>query len=105
MFFLIGGVQPKKIKLEKLDRVCPVCGQEQVYRTRLDHWLSLFFIPLFPVKKGVPVVLCHHCGTHLDESGIEIRVESPYASICAGCGTAIDPDFSFCPWCGRRIGQ
>ncbi len=52
MFFFIGGVQPKTITLDDSRRLCPACGLAQARLKRTDQYLSLFFIPLFPVKRG-----------------------------------------------------
>ncbi|SPF39937.1 hypothetical protein SBDP1_280015 [Syntrophobacter sp. SbD1] len=62
MFFLIGGVQPKSVTVDETPRICPGCGLAQARLKRVDHYLSLFFIPLFPVKKGDPVLICDRCG-------------------------------------------
>jgi hypothetical protein len=70
MFFFIGGVQPKTVRLDKQARLCPVCHHSAVYLKRVDHYLSLFFIPLFPVKKGTPFLSCDKCRTVLDERGV-----------------------------------
>ena len=103
MYFLIGGVQPKKVKLEKLDRFCSACSRDEVYRTRIDHYLSLFFIPLFPVKRGGPMVMCHHCGTAYDERGESRRFDPEGAAVCPECGGSLEPGFRYCPWCGGRL--
>ena len=70
MFFFIGGVQPKTVRLDMQARLCPVCHHSTVYLKRVDHYLSLFFIPLFPVKKGIPFLSCDKCRTVFDERGV-----------------------------------
>ena len=62
MFFLIGGVQPKTVTLDETPGICSACGLAQARLKRVDHYLSLFFIPLFRVKKGDPVLICDRCG-------------------------------------------
>jgi len=104
MFFFIGGVQPKTVRLDKQARSCPVCGHTEVYLKRVDHYLSLFFIPLFPVKKGIPFLACDNCGTVLDEKGTPIRGKQPEGiAKCPYCGRPLMEDFIYCPRCGRRI--
>ena len=62
MFFFIGGIQPKTITLDDTPAICSACGLAQARLRRVDHYLSLFFIPLFPVKRGRPLLICDRCG-------------------------------------------
>ena len=61
MFFFIGGVQPKTVRLEKQARACPSCSHFDVYLNRVDQYISVFFIPILRIKKGVPFVSCDNC--------------------------------------------
>jgi RNA polymerase subunit RPABC4/transcription elongation factor Spt4 len=104
MFFFIGGIQPKTVRLEKQALSCPVCGHTEVYLKRVDQYLSLFFIPLFPVKKGVPFLVCDNCSTVLDEESPPIRMKQREGlEKCPYCGRHLEEDFIYCPGCGRRI--
>jgi hypothetical protein len=49
----IAGVSPKIKVLDQNPRRCPVCGLHQAYNKRMDHYLSLFFIPILRVKNRV----------------------------------------------------
>ena len=105
MFFLIGGVQPKTVTLEDAPRLCPVCGLAQARLRRVDHYLSLFFIPLFPVKRGDPVVICDRCGA-ISAPDEPMRRDSAVrrpADRCRQCGFVLEQDFRYCPNCGVRI--
>jgi len=104
MFFLIGGVQPKTVTLDEVPGICSACGLAQARLKRVDHYLSLFFIPLFPVKKGDPVLICDRCGAISSPDG-DFREASPEAhkDRCPQCGYLVDRDFRYCPSCGRRI--
>jgi hypothetical protein len=104
MFFLIGGVQPKTILVDKQARSCPACGHFEVFLKRVDHYLSLFFIPLFPIKKGGPFLVCENCRTVFDERGNRMGAEQTVSERrCAQCGRPVNPDFAFCPYCGKAI--
>jgi len=104
MFFFIGGIQPKTVTVDKQARTCPSCGHVEVYLKRVDHYMSLFFIPLFPVKRGTPFLICENCNTIIDEHGYSTGAERPMREKrCPSCGRKVDPDFIFCPHCGKAL--
>jgi len=90
--FLIAGVQPKTKTLDKEARLCPGCGLKTAHNKRIDHYFSLFFVPLVRVKKGVPVLMCDRCRQAL---------KTVSGRRCRRCNEAIDPVFKFCPFCGE----
>jgi DNA-directed RNA polymerase subunit RPC12/RpoP len=70
----------------------------------VDQYLSLFFIPLFPVKKGTPFWICENCNTHFDDQGRPlISVYRDETRLCPHCGRSVGDDFIFCPYCGQRV--
>jgi len=104
MFFFIAGIQPKTVKLDGQSRMCPKCGLHQAQLKRVDHYLSLFFIPLFPVKKGVPFLECERCAGVFTESGHPRYEPSQKGSqACPSCGEPMDPSYRYCPSCGQRV--
>jgi RNA polymerase subunit RPABC4/transcription elongation factor Spt4 len=104
MFFVIGGVQPRTVTLTKVSRVCSVCGHPEISQKRVDHYLSLFFIPLFPVKKGTPFLACSNCNTIYDNSGSPLTPQPPEArKVCPYCGRPVYSDYIFCPYCGKTL--
>ena len=116
MFFFIAGVQPKTVTLDEARRLCPSCGLAQARLKRVDHYLSLFFIPLFPVKRGEPVLVCDRCGAvsrpegglsglRPPERGLEATpTKSGRAELsCRRCGGRLEPSFRYCPHCGERV--
>lgn len=100
MFFFIGGIQPKTIRADKQAKLCSVCGHPGVYLKRVDHYLSVFFIPLFPVKKGTPFLICENCCTKFDDRG---EREELWRRGCPNCGNSVDQYSSFCPNCGKAL--
>ena len=101
MFFFIAGIQPKTVSLLDQPRRCPSCGLFQARLKRIDHYLSVFFIPLFRVKKGEAIIECRGCGSLSHESGAgpreRLRKKCPY------CDKMLESAFRFCPHCGKRI--
>ncbi|MCG6906833.1 MAG: zinc ribbon domain-containing protein [Desulfobacteraceae bacterium] len=103
MFFLVGGISPKTVVLDPAARRCPACGLFQARLQRVDHYLNLFFIPLWRVKKGAPLLVCSRCGTLSDpEAASEAAVAAPPGETCSRCGRALAADFRYCPHCGQR---
>jgi RNA polymerase subunit RPABC4/transcription elongation factor Spt4 len=103
MFFFIAGIQPRTKAVDKTPRLCPVCGLQQAYLKRTDHYLSLFFIPLFPVKKGEPFLMCENCERVLHKK--ETKLETPLwkaENTCKSCGRVLERNFSYCPYCGKQ---
>jgi len=104
MFFFIGGVNPRTVTLERQPRTCSICGRLALYLKRMDHYLSLFFIPLFPVKRGKPFLSCAGCGAVFDEHGGERREEQIFrARVCPSCGRQRELNFKYCPECGKPV--
>jgi len=102
MFFVIAGIQPKTINLDDQPRMCPSCGLYQARLKRVNHYLSVFFMPLFRVKKGGSFLECQSCGSVSPESG-EVRPgprKSP-SRVCRYCGKTLGPGFRYCPYCGK----
>lgn len=99
--FLIAGIQPRVKKLEDTARRCPARGRYSAYHRRVDHYLSLFFIPLLKVKTGEPVVVCDSCSHAGPPSGAaQSAAAAPRQTSCSACGRPLKRDFSFCPYCG-----
>ncbi|MFZ7113050.1 MAG: zinc ribbon domain-containing protein [Desulfatiglandales bacterium] len=104
MFFFIAGIQPKKVVLQDEHRVCPSCGQYSLRLERMDHYLSLFFVPLFRVKKGEPFWACQRCGLVSGESGEVLRISAKEGRpVCPHCGRSLEHAYRFCPYCGNRL--
>jgi hypothetical protein len=100
----IAGVSPKIKVLDQNPRRCPVCGLNQAYYKRMDHYLSLFFIPILRVKKGEPFIMCDRCERNVHEFEPDFtRQQNEAAKTCRYCGKTLDKDFKYCPHCGRRI--
>jgi len=104
MFIFIGGVHPKSKTLETSPQICPHCGQPSLKLKRIDHYFNLFFIPLFPIKKGRPFYQCDSCGLLLDENQQPLVSEfSEKGKYCPHCGRSLSSEFSFCPYCGHPL--
>jgi len=96
----IAGVSPRAKVLDQNPRRCPVCGLNQAYYRRIDHFLSLFFIPILRVKKGEPFLVCDRC----EQAGTDFSRQPPDNSrTCRYCGRGLAGNFKFCPYCGKRV--
>lgn len=111
-FFFIGGVQPKEQLLDPSPRTCPNCGREAARLKSNDSYLSLFFIPLFPVRRGEPMLVCEACGyVAAPERTAEEQPQEwfpepedrPLPRHCPACGEGVEPGHRYCPRCGQRL--
>ncbi len=103
-FFIIGGIQPKVRVLDERPVRCPTCGLHQAYTRRVDHYLSLFFIPLIRVRTGVPFLACERCGQSGSEGYPNASRPTPgHARHCRSCNRDLPLGYEFCPYCGRRL--
>ena len=103
-FFIIGGIQPKVRVLDDRPVRCPACGLHQAYTRRVDHYLSLFFIPLIRVKTGEPFLACERCGQSGPPGGAgPFRTPPGHPRHCRSCRRELPADYEFCPHCGRRL--
>jgi len=102
--FFIAGVQPRTVRIEKHTQPCSSCEHFDVYLKRVDHYISLFFIPLIRIKRGVPFLVCENCGIQQDQQGSTFGwAETGKPQKCGYCGRSVEPDFSYCPYCGRSL--
>lgn len=106
IMFLVAGISPKIKILDNTPRICPICGLAQAYQKRIDHYLSLFFIPLVKVKKGEPFIACNRCEreVHDSESGYNAW-SGKHDAKCDNCGRILKDDFMYCPYCGKSSGK
>jgi rRNA maturation endonuclease Nob1 len=85
--------------LDERPQRCPRCGLHQAYLKRVDHYISLFFIPVLRVKTGEPTLVCDRCAQPVPDFGSD---PTPGKS-CRFCNRSYPGDYDFCPRCGRRL--
>lgn len=102
-FFFIGGVQPRTKVLDQKPRRCLHCGLNQARLKRVDHYLSVFFIPVLKVKTGEPMLICDRCEASVRESGSAPAPALEAGKICRFCKKDFPAEYAFCPVCGRRL--
>lgn len=105
MCVFIAGVQPKTRTLDRTPRRCPRCGLNQAYTQQVDHYISLFFIPLLRVKEGTPFLYCRRCGQSVApgaQQGTEAASRARSPQTCGQCGRSLEDHFIYCPYCGQR---
>ncbi len=105
MCFVIAGVQPKTRTLDEAPKRCPRCGLYQARTQQVDHYISLFFIPLIRVKKGEPFLYCQRCQQPVNSRHKEPSAPSsagPQKPMCRQCGRTLSSEYRYCPHCGQR---
>jgi ssDNA-binding Zn-finger/Zn-ribbon topoisomerase 1 len=104
MFFFIAGIHPKTIIIDSNPVKCPTCGLYKANLKRTDHYLSVFFLPIFRIKKGNPILECQRCGKFdLKAEKTDQSSSTLFCYNCPYCGEAIGRRYRFCPFCGRPL--
>ena len=68
----IGGITQKAKTLNQGFFQCPICQQQRQYIHReYRNFISLFFIPIIPIKKTGEDITCSHCKTIMPTSVIK----------------------------------
>jgi len=123
VFFIgIFGIQEAQKQIGIYNNtICPSCGSMTHYEiTKMYSYLHIFFIPAFRWNNRfyVKTACCNSIyeldpiiGQQFDKGQTpEIRNEHlrpaghQYAyRICTNCKSRVDPEYSFCPFCGSRL--
>jgi hypothetical protein len=104
MFIFIAGISPKTKIIEDYPRPCSICGLQRAYKTRIDHYLNVFFIPLIRVKKGEPFTICEQClGTKNEIGRRQSSDQEKTGLVCQVCGNPVRRGFFYCPHCGKKL--
>jgi uncharacterized CHY-type Zn-finger protein len=100
--FFIAGVSPKTTIVDEKPQLCPVCGLARARYKRVDHYFSIFFVPLLRVKKGEEFLMCDKCEQEVKEFGYGYSLHGDKEVLCGNCGKTLKRDFIFCPYCGKE---
>lgn len=123
MFFIgIFGIEQAQKQIAGYNNIiCPACGaltRYEIFKTY--SYFHIFFIPTFrwniryfvkPACCGSIFELDPTIGEQIEKGqNPDIRNEHlhptekylPY-KICSGCNSKVEPRYSFCPYCGRRL--
>jgi ribosomal protein L37E len=104
-------VQPKTTVLDETRRMCPSCGAREARLVRVDQYLSLFFLPVVPIKRGEEALECQRCGALSDPRVLSPAPPSPSVrdhatqapEHCPRCGHSLQRQFIYCPQCGQKV--
>ncbi|MCR4435602.1 MAG: zinc ribbon domain-containing protein [Clostridiales bacterium] len=123
MFFIgVFGIEETQKQLATYNNaICPGCGAMTRFEIFKSYsYFHIFFIPTFrwniryyirPVCCGRIYELDPATGQQVERGeNPEIRDEHlrpanqylPYKT-CSHCGVRVEPEYSFCPYCGRRL--
>ena len=98
----IAGVQPKTTVVDRTPRLCPACGLVRARLQRVDHYFSVFFIPVLRVKKGAEFIYCDRCERPVSGMSTDGSAgPTDTSKTCAACGQPLEKSHRFCPHCGH----
>ena len=74
----IFGITPKQTASVTGEFQCPICEATRSYRLRSQRsYVSVFFLPVFPVGKEQRILQCTTCHTVLPEKFLPHSDETP----------------------------
>merc|ERR1712025_567097 len=74
---------------------CPSCSSEvDVADIYENTYFTLFFIPLFPIKKELLYAGCNNC---------KAKFAKTHVKFCKGCKNIILDDYRYCGRCGDSV--
>uniref|UniRef100_A0A2P2Q3M4 Uncharacterized protein LOC105638944 n=1 Tax=Rhizophora mucronata TaxID=61149 RepID=A0A2P2Q3M4_RHIMU len=112
-FFFVGGMdqQVRRVVQSGVAR-CFNCGS-RADLVEYDKVLKLFFVPVWNWPGKEPALYCDNCKFLFPQS---LSMPSPRtdsvtpppsavseALRCRFCDRVVEPDFSFCPFCGSTL--
>lgn len=123
MFFVgIFGINSKEEHLKDISsKICKNCGMLTTYKLYKTYsYFHIFFIKLFKFNEEYFVIsrccskiyqIPKHIGFKLETGEINeindsdmIEIKNPYTNeICPNCNNYINPNFSYCPYCGTKL--
>ncbi|GAB4569498.1 MAG: hypothetical protein Kow0077_02130 [Anaerolineae bacterium] len=75
---IIFGTRAKLRTLDEGEFFCPKCNMRRRYaRKEARPYLALYFIPVFPVGKGVEFIECQTCGGAFEPAVLTMKPPTP----------------------------
>ncbi|KAJ4950713.1 hypothetical protein NE237_027545 [Protea cynaroides] len=106
-FFFVGGLeqQVRQVLKTGIDR-CINCGSPADL-VEYEKVLKIFFVPVWRWPGKHPLMYCRNCNLFFPESFSLPPPSSPSMLSevlrCHSCARVVDPDFTFCPYCGSAL--
>ncbi|KAM2554955.1 hypothetical protein TB2_019035 [Malus domestica] len=106
-FFFAGGVQQQVREVLKSGAGRCIACRWPADLVEYEKVLKLFFVPVWRWPGKEPVMHCNNCNLFFPESYSlpppKTTVDSAAVSEalrCRFCDRVVEPEFSFCPFCG-----
>ncbi|HEV3143230.1 MAG TPA: zinc ribbon domain-containing protein [Gemmataceae bacterium] len=78
MPIIIYGTRGRTKHLEDGEFYCPQCDARGDYQLMLvRRWVTIFFVPIFPISGGQVYVECRHCGGTFTEDVFDLKEPTP----------------------------
>lgn len=75
---IIFGTRAKTQVLEEGEFTCPQCRARRRYqRKQARPYFALYFIPIFPVGKGMEYIECQTCGRAFEPGVLNLKLPEP----------------------------
>ncbi|XP_030528086.1 uncharacterized protein LOC115739213 [Rhodamnia argentea] len=107
-FFFVGGLEQQVRLVQKSGAGrCIACGS-RADLVDYDKVLKVFFVPVWRWPGKAPLMHCSSCHLFFPPSASlpppppRMKAE-PHGMRCGSCGRPVEPEFSFCPFCGAAL--
>ncbi|KAJ7965558.1 Large-conductance mechanosensitive channel like [Quillaja saponaria] len=107
-FFFAGGLEQQVRQVLKSGAGrCISCGS-RADLVGYEKVLKLFFVPVWRSPGKEPAMYCDNCKLFFPQSYSfppppQIDPSLPDVLRCRFCNGVVEPDFSFCPFCGSAL--
>lgn len=107
-FFFVGGVEQQVRQVLKYGAGRCIACRSPADLVEYDKVLKLFFVPVWRWPGKEPVMFCKNCNLFFPRSYSlppPPTADSVVPDVlrCRFCDRAVEPDFSFCPFCGTAL--
>ncbi|XP_022962458.1 uncharacterized protein LOC111462885 [Cucurbita moschata] len=110
-FFFVGGLEQQVRHLLKAGAGRCISCNSPADLVDYEKVLKLFFVPVWRWPGKEPLMHCNNCKLFFPRSFSPPPISDqlpPSAALlralrCHSCNKVVEPDFSFCPFCGSSL--
>ncbi|KAK4740837.1 hypothetical protein SAY87_024425 [Trapa incisa] len=107
-FFFVGGLEQQVRQVLKSDAARCIACSSMADLVKYEKVLKAFFVPVWRWPGKDQLLHCNNCNLffppQLSPGSPPGRTADPLDFLrCRHCKRAVEPEFSFCPFCGSSL--